>query len=449
MLALVPGKSALGSQWFLVGGAIRDALLGKPVSDFDVVVPRDPEGILPGLLRRVSRAAVVRLDHDVIRVVISDVQLDLVRMQGQTIEQDLSKRDFTINAMAMTPRGRLIDPFGGLDDIDAGLIRTPNPENLAEDPLRCLRAFRFVSENGFRIDDATLKAIQQNAPGLERVAGERIWFELRKTLAGPEVKTALETGWAAGVLRVLLPELEDADQVLGGNHLLGHMISTAHIAAKTIEHMDITPFWHYRKHLEILQDPDNRAVFVFAALLHDIGKPKTYTQENGQVHFYGHDALGAAMVKRIAKRLKTSKAQRDALVLLVSNHMHPHFLGQEDGPTKRALNRFLRRTGQWAFPIILMAYADALSSFLSHQGVVAHLILAKALHDFITEQEAQKKKQPRLVSGHDLIAMGLKPGPSFKTLLQEIDDLRAEGKVKTRDQALERLRKMVEQMEQG
>ena len=120
--------------------------------------------------------------------------------------------------------------------------------------------------------------------------------------------------------------------------------------------------------------------------------------------------------------------------------MHPHF---HANPTRRALNRFLRRTGTWAFPLVLMAYADALATPLSHQGTAVHVALAKALHDFILEQEAEKKKAPRLVTGYDLIAMGLKPGPVFKELLQEIDDLRAEGVVKTREEALAKLREIV------
>ncbi len=436
LLNSLPGRKAMPTGWFLVGGAVRDALLARPVKDWDVVVPGSAKRVAEKLSAALGKVPVVPLDDGIVRVIAGDSWIDIATRQGNDIRQDLASRDFTINAMAVSPRGKLLDPARGLADLESRLIRALSRENLRADPLRCLRAFRFASELGFSVDPKTLSWIKKEAPGLEGVAPERVWFELRLLLLGQHMSSATRAAWDAGVLPVILPELVDSDANWGGSNLLEHSISTAAVSSGVLWNMEITPFVHYKKHLSALEDPSKRAVFLLSALLHDIGKPHTYQADGGDVHFYGHDALGARMAKKIARRLKMSGEETGALVLLVSNHMHPHFLGQGEGPTRRAMNRFLRRAGEWTFPIVILAYADALSSVLSHQGVVAHLILAKSLHDFIEDMEREKKKEPRLITGNDLIAMGLRPGPLFREILDEIDDLRAEKKIRTKKAAL-------------
>lgn len=182
-----------------------------------------------------------------------------------------------------------------------------------------------------------------------------------------------------------------------------------------------------------------------AALLHDVAKPKCYSEDEGGVHFYNHDKEGARMVREIAVRLRLSREQADTLALLVANHMHPHFLGQGAGPTRRALHRFVGRAGEWAMAIVMMAYADALATRLSHWGAAAHLVLAKALYDFLEYLEAERAKAPRLLNGHDLIDIGLRPGPIFKEILDEVEAQRSEGKIRTRDQALALARRLAQE----
>ncbi|MGC8894580.1 MAG: CCA tRNA nucleotidyltransferase [candidate division WOR-3 bacterium] len=443
----IPGSKFLPRGWFLVGGAVRDALLGRPVKDWDVVVPGHAERVANGLSVALGRVPAVPLDDGVVRVIAGDAWVDVVARQGKDIMQDLARRDFTINAMAVSPSGKLVDPTGGLGDLGDRIIRALSRENLRADPLRCLRAFRFASELGFSVEPKTFSWIKEETRGLENVAPERIWFELKLLLLGQRLAEALRVSWDAGVLPSILPELLDTDADWGGNNLLHHSMSTAAVSSGVLWNIEITPFVHYKRHLTVLENPSLRAVFILAALLHDIGKPHTYQEESDEVHFYGHDALGAKMARRIARRLRMSGEEADALVLLIANHMHPHFLGQGEGPTRRAMNRFLRRTGEWAFPIVILTYADALSSMLSHQGVVSHLILAKSLHDFIEDMEREKKKEPRLLTGNDLIALGLKPGPLFREILDEIDDLRAEGKIKTKKSALAAVRAFLKERE--
>ena len=149
------------------------------------------------------------------------------------------------------------------------------------------------------------------------------------------------------------------------------------------------------------------------------------------------------MFKKIGKRLAFSRNQIKAISLLIANHMHPHYLSQPE-VTVKAINRFLNRLGEWAFPAVLLAFSDALATKLSGYGVSGHIKLAKIMEDILRRKEAEASKPPRLITGHDLIDMGLKPSPLFKKILQEIDDLQAEGKIRTREEALKILPEIVE-----
>ncbi len=439
LLGLLPKREALG-EFYLVGGAVRDWLLGKRPEDFDVLV-RARVAEVAARYRDAVGGALIELDKNTWRVVSGRLQVDFTKIQG-SLKKDLTSRDFTVNSIAVSWKGKLLDPAGGLEDLARGLLRSLRKEILEEDPLRALRAIRFRAELGFEIEGQTFQWIREVAPLLDRVSPERIHYELLLVFSAPGYPETADAFLKSGLLLEIFPELEPMDQVVGETNLLLHSLEASKTASGAWWHLDYTPFKPFRKHLKVLEDGHWLAVWVLASLLHDVGKPQTLKEINGQVHFYGHEALGARMVRRRARALRFSKKEVDALSLLVKEHMHPHFLAN---PTRRALNRFLRRTGEWAFPLVLMAYADALATPLSHQGTAVHVALAKALHDFILEQEAEKKKAPRLVTGYDLIAMGLKPGPVFKELLQEIDDLRAEGAVKTREEALAKLRELVAQ----
>ncbi len=425
-------------EFYLVGGAVRDWLLGKRPEDFDVIV-KSRVAEVAARYRDAVGGALVQLDKGTWRVVSRGFQVDFTKVRG-SLKSDLTSRDFTVNSIAISWKGKLLDPAGGLVDLARGVLRTLRKEILEEDPLRALRAIRFKAELGFEIEPKTLEWVREVAPLLSRVSPERVHYELLRTFSAPGYPEAAEVFLKSGLLLEIFPELRPMDQVVGETNLLLHSLEASRIASGAWHNLDFTPFKPFRRHLKVLEDSQWLAVWVIAALLHDIGKPQTLKEINGQVHFYGHEGLGARMVRRRARALRFSKKEVDALSLLVKEHMHPHFLAN---PTRRALNRFLRRTGEWAFPLVLMAYADALATPLSHQGTAVHVALAKALHDFILEQEAEKKKEPRLVTGHDLIALGLKPGPVLKEILQEIEDLRAERVIRTREEALAKLREIV------
>ncbi len=428
---------------YLVGGSVRDFVLGAPPEDFDLVVLDDPNTLASELLEA-ARGRIVPLSDDEVRFVLGrKLWLDIARIRGKNIEEDLERRDFTLNSMAvdLTRPTELIDPHGGLKDLNQGLIRTLSEDNLKDDPLRLLRAFRFASELGFQVETKTLRWIAENARLLDSTARERVRYELMRLLQGKQPAATLRMMHEAGVLVVLFPELEalsGTQQVFYRKQdLLRHSLRTVEELERALDDLEASGFAPYRGHLETLLKSDRRrSLLLLSALLHDLGKPETLSyDEQGRTHFLGHDKRSGFLAERIARRLRFSKKERTFLVAVVRSHMYPHLLAREEQLTNRALNRYLRKTQDLAFPLLLLAYADAMATPPHEKGLAGHLELARRLDELVREK--QKEKKPRLITGHDLIALGLEPGPVFRKILEEIEDQRAEGKVKTKKEALE------------
>ncbi len=430
---------------FLVGGAVRDIILGKVPTDWDIAV-WNPEEVARNIVREL-RGAFVPLDEKfrTYRVVLPDEQIDFTAING-TIYDDIFKRDFTINSTAVSlDTWEIIDPFGGMDDLKSGIVRLTKPENFLEDPLRMLRAFRFSSTLGFDIEKRTLVEISQNSESIKKVSAERIYYELRITLSAKNFYRQIQLMSETGILFHIFPEMEELKNNLKGldTDVWTHTLLALRRLEVTLNTLEDGPFVYYLHRLKALNDDTGRFIVVMGTMFHDIGKPATYKYENGEITFHGHDHIGSKMVKAIGKRLKMPKDIYRTISLIVAEHMHPHLLATPN-ITRRALYRFYKRTGDWAFPIILVAYADALATPLRAEGVAGQLRLAKKLEDFLRQQEAEANKHPRLVTGHDLISKGLEPGPVFKKILQEIEELRADGVIKTREEALKILDSIIE-----
>ena len=434
-----------GRGLFLVGGTIRDLLLNREPRDIDLVIFGEPDEFVKELRKEVG-GAYVPLDENTVRLVLDEWVVDVSRNRGDNILEDLYRRDFTINSIAYSiDGGFLVDPMKGVSDIREKVIRVNSREAFQEDPLRMLRAFRFVSVLDFQMDYATYREISSMKNLIEKVAAERVHFELMELFAGRNFYEATRMAVESGLFFVLFPELEALSRPLEHveQNILEHTLNVLKYLNFYMNHLDMSPFLHFLKRFELLKEPENRAILAIAALFHDVAKPPTYSYENGEVHFYGHDTEGAKMFKKIGKRLAFSRNQIKAISLLIANHMHPHYLSQPE-VTVKAINRFLNRLGEWAFPAVLLAFSDALATKLSGYGVSGHIKLAKIMEDILRRKEAEASKPPRLITGHDLIDMGLKPSPLFKKILQEIDDLQAEGKIRTREEALKILPEIVE-----
>ncbi|MEO0203353.1 MAG: HD domain-containing protein, partial [candidate division WOR-3 bacterium] len=401
-------------------------------------------------IAKITKGTIVRLDENTIRVA-SDVNYDISTPKGNNLFEDLSKRDFTINAIAYDVKNKiLIDPLFGINDLKEGIIRMCYTDSFKDDPLRMLRAIRFLAFYNFKIEMNTYNQILKNCYLINEVSSERIHYEIIKMFSSENpfyaFKMLINTNLGFKIFPELL-ELKKNFPHLEQN-ILDHTLKVVEFLDFYLRNLQMSPFHYYLHRFEVIKKPENKALLVISAIFHDIAKPRTYNYENGEVHFYGHDTEGARMFKEIGKRLTFSKNEIKIVSNIIANHMHPHYLS-EPHTTRKAINRFLNRNGEWAFPIVLLAFCDALGTKLSHYGVAGHLKIARIMEDLLIEKEKELNKPPRLITGYDIIEKGLKPSPIFKKILQEIEDLRAEGVIKTREEALRVLDEIIKKYKEG
>ena len=434
---------------YLVGGTVRDFLLGKIPRDFDLVVRGRAVDFIKKLNLRRGKLVELSQEEDEYRIALGkNFWLDIAGMKGKTLKDDLKNRDFTVNSLAV-PIGKgnfIIDYTGGLKDLEERKIRAIRKRNLKEDPLRLLRAFRFMSELAFDIDERTLRWISSLKGEISRPKAERIRYELLLLFSGKRLSESLWKMDETSILTELIPELlplrNTCQKYYEEQNLLYHTL-------KCVENLDLllrgemeNPLREFEGYYgDFIADDKKRALFLMGALLHDIGKPDTLTRgAEGRTHFHGHDRRGEIITRGILERLRFSRAERVLVSQVVRLHMYPHLLAREgERVTDRALFRYLRKTGELAFPLILFAYADALASPSDGRGVLGHVTFARKLAQFI-EKKRERAAKKRLVTGDDLIALGLKPGPIFRVILEEMEELQAIGQITDRQEALQVLR---------
>ena len=309
--------AAVVSPVFLVGGSVRDALLGRPCGDFDFTTPLDPDTIEARVREAGRRPYLVGKKFGTVAFKVEGQTVEVTTFRSETyaegtrkpdvqfvaeLAEDLSRRDFTINAMAQAAE-EIIDPFGGRDDLAAGVIRAVGnaPERFAEDPLRMLRAARFSAQLTFGVEPTTVAAMERLAPRILSVARERWVAELDKLLVGPGATDALRLLAETGLLRYLLPELQLQ---------VGYDQNTRHHDRTLFEHT-----------LGVLEATPPDLTLRWAALLHDIGKPYVRAEKPGHSTYVGHELLGAELVDRIALYLKWGNKRRGDVAQLVRDHM--------------------------------------------------------------------------------------------------------------------------------
>lgn len=440
---------------YLVGGAIRDALLGREIIDFDFAVEGSGLEYAKSFAHKLG-ATFVPLKLDEGRVVYKKRWiLDFSGLGTNGIEEDLTKRDFTINAMAIElgdlieKRWRLIDPMYGLKDLKSKRIRMTTRESVIQDPLRILRAFRFASQLDFRIEEETRRTLRIHKKLLSRVAAERISYELFLILQVDTSWGCLNEMGELSILFVLLPELKKMDKLLPEIKLWAHSIHSL----KELEEILLDPgrtFAELEPYLKLYFGWKKRKPLLkLATLFHDIGKPSTISSDDdGKIHFYGHDTLGETLLVPILKdRLRLSRREIGTVTHLVKYHMRPHLLGREEEPTPRAMRRFFIDLGEEWVGVLLLAYADALAT---ENGDVSKLkrLISRLVR--FKEEEEKKGEVERLINGHDLIEeFKLQPGPIFRKILERVEEEQLDGRITTREEALEFVRKMLKERGEG
>ncbi|MBW2354045.1 MAG: HD domain-containing protein [Deltaproteobacteria bacterium] len=387
-----------GYEAYIVGGAVRDSLLKREITDWDMATSASQEEI-----RAIFRdKRQFTLKHGTVTLVHSGLHFDVTTFRGEKrgLESDLSHRDFTINAMALVlDRGLLIDPWDGLSDIRKRVIRAPGePEaRFREDPLRLLRAVRLAAELKFRIHKKTFSAIKGTAFLIASAAPERVRDELMKILLLPEPSRAFNMTVRTGLLKFLLPEL-----------LEGHLKRQNRYHRYTI----------FRHILETVDRIRPDPVLRLAALLHDIAKPRTRVRRGGTWRFYGHEKKGALMAGEILNRLRFSNQVKNRVVNLVRHHM----IGYDSTWSDAAVRRLIRRVGTGEIQgLLILRRADLLAHGLGGDPRLA------------AELEMRVKKQIRLkmpiarknlaLNGRDVMEItGLSPGPEVGRILKVLNE---------------------------
>jgi poly(A) polymerase len=416
-----------GFQAYLVGGCVRDLLLQREPKDYDVATDATPEqvmGTFPETYAVGAQFGVVLVPAPEGQVEVATFRSDIGYSDGRHPDEvrfsrdpreDVARRDFTINGMLLDPvSGEVLDFVGGRDDLQAGLIRTiGNAEHrFAEDKLRMLRAVRFAARFEYGIVPETFAAVQKLADEIEVVSRERVRDELTRMLTEGHGRRAFEMLDESGLLRHVLPE-----------------ISAMHGVEQPAEfHPEGDVLVHTLMLLDNLPQPCPPTL-AWGALLHDVGKPATFRVAPDRIRFDGHVEVGVKMAEEICRRLRFSNDDTKQILALVDNHMR---FGHATRMKESTLKKFIRIP---AFDEHLALHrADCLAS---------HRILST--YEFIQQKRAEipeeKMRPAPLVTGNDLIAEGHKPGPKFKEILSAVEDAQLEGRLPSREAAMEFVRR--------
>jgi poly(A) polymerase len=451
-----------GVPAWLVGGAVRDRMLGRSLTDFDLVVDGDPEQAARALARAAGRAACFALSEDfgTWRVVARDRtwQADVERLRGGTLEADLVLRDFTVNAIAEPIEGGApIDPLGGLEDLRARRLRMAGPSAFADDPLRVLRLVRMAVELEFEPDRQTSQEARAHASGLRDVSAERVFMELRRILATQGARRGIELMGALGATAEVLPELEALRGVEQSRfHHLDVYGHTLEVLDRTIElttgigpgvvELDACIGPHRDDVSALLAEPlademTRGEALRWGALLHDAAKPLTrgVRTEDGRVTFIGHDARGAELVRAVLSRLRTSERLRAHVAALVANHLRLGFLVHEPQPlSPRTVFSYLRACSPVEVDVTLLSIADRLATRgdSAQKSIEAHLKVARGMLGDALRWRAEGPPPP-LWRGDELArALGIGEGPPVGELLEDLAKAQYAGELLTREQAL-------------
>jgi poly(A) polymerase len=424
-----------GYEAYLAGGCVRDLLLGREPSDYDVATSATPDVVLDMF----ERTFAVGAKFGVVLVAPEDAgfvtEVATFRSDGaysdgrrpdavrysQKAEEDVQRRDFTINGLLLDPmrseisgnakrlREAVLDYVGGIDDLDAGVVRAIGRAELRfeEDHLRMLRAVRFAARFGFEVEPATKNAIRLLAAKVQGVSRERVRDELTKMLTEGRARRAFELLDETGLLNEVLPEIARMKGVDQPPQF----------------HPEGDVWVHTLMLLEQLE-PVCSATLAWGALLHDVGKPPTFRKAPDRIRFDGHVDMGVTMAAEICRRLRFSNEETGQVLALIQNHMRFMDTGRMKEST---LKRFLR------LPQFDEHLALHKMDCLAGSGFLEHWEFMREKMQTLPEALVRPKA---LITGRELIAAGYRPGPGFKEMLREVEDAQLEGKIETEDEAL-------------
>ena len=468
---------------WLVGGAVRDALLGRELQDVDIAVAGDAHPVGRAVADFVGGTAVPLPEWNIVRVAVPGAGENnrpfLIDISGHagSIEDDLRSRDFTVDAMGVPLRcwdsderfDAIIDPLNGRADLARRVLRSGGDGVFAADPGRMLRAVRLAQQVGLRMEPDTARLIRRNAHLLTQVSPERVRDEFMTILAGDGARPQLEVLDRLDLLCRVVPELEatrDCQQPRSHHYwdVWGHLLHCVEYAEEvTAGHRNNAIYtmapWTAKGEAyfsEIIGDGHTRrTVLKLAALLHDIAKPQTRAADaDGRVRFLGHSEEGAEVAQRRLSCLRMSRRITDLVSDMVLHHLRPSQLRHgSDMPSARAIFRYYRDVGDAAVDTLYLAMADVLAARgpeLSPERWGNYARMVAAVLEAGAEQPGNRNDNPPLINGHDLMdALDLPPGPRIGSLLERLREAEAVGEISSREDAMKLAARLVNEGEQS
>ena len=427
---------------FLVGGYLRDLFLGKRGKDYDFTLSKDasPSIVLIEEALGLHFFKVGKKERNTVtyRTIQEGLSIDLAFLQGETIEEDLRKRDFTINAMAFSLRDETFHMVGGsLEDLGRKLIRTVSDVSIDHDPLRMLRAVRyFCTLEGFMIDENLVREISSKKDQIKKIPGERIKEELDRILLSPFAFAGIRFLYESTLLLTLFPEFGELKNLGQGEY--HHLNVLPHILL-VIEKVSWAVEWVVSRGTKISFVGEDWLALHYAVLFHDIGKRDTYSEdEKGRVHFYFHESHSCQRAEEIMDRLRFSNELKNRILHLVLHHMR--ILNLPGGSKEGALKRLVNQIGEDTPLLVLHTLADKEAS----RGILSIQIDEVVESHCVRIIELFKEKDlihpPPLINGQDVIALGYSPGPKIGQILNLFRQKQVEGEIKNREEALRMLK---------
>ena len=442
---------------YLVGGSVRDHILKRTSNDCDIVISGNvmafAQKVAAGYGRRVVEIG--KGDKTIYRVVAGNQVYDFSSMKGASIEEDLKRRDFTINAMGYDLQSeRLIDPLGGGRDLESKTIRLVSNDALNSDPLRMLRAFRFAAELGFSLAPETMAAISERNLLIMQPAKERISEELFKIMAVERSFPQLSQVFEVGLLTRIIPELEPCSGCLQndihGMDVFEHTMATYEHIEEVL--VDYARFWpNFSDEIADYLNTDRHKVLLkWAALLHDVGKPKTRSVDSsGKTRFIGHEKESVLIVQNICSRLKMSGQHRYYIALIVGGHLRCLQLFNESkrgNLTSKGIIRFVKKYEDHIIGFLIHSLSDQRAKGgVTYESVCELVDFFKRILVVYFSDLKPKMQMPRLITGHDLVeCFGLQQSEIIGRLLQKVEEARLVGQVKTKHEAIKLAGKLID-----
>ena len=416
---------------FLVGGYLRDLLLEIPGKDYDFALPKEAasfiETIEEALRLHFFKVGKEEMNTTTYRIIKEDMSIDLTFLQGETIEADLQRRDFTINAIAFFFQDETFHWVeGSLEDIEKKLIRTVSNHSIDQDPLRMLRAIRYLCTlDGFVMDKGLKEEISLKKEKILSLPGERIKTELDQILLSPRPAIGMKSLHESNLLLTLFPEFKGLENLGQNEH---HHLDVLSHTLLMVEKISWASEWVARNHQEISLTQEDRLSLYYAALFHDIGKQDTYSKdEKGRVHFYYHESFSVQAAERIMERLRFSNLMKNKILHLIKNHMRILNLSWETKET--ALKRLVNQVGDETPLLVLHTLADKEASrgILSIQ--IDEVVENHCLRILKLFNEKDIVHPLPFITGHDVMALGYSSGPRVGEILNFIRQKQVEGEM--------------------